>query len=59
MVQIVLDNGIIQVTFSIPEGFIIGIRFGGIDNVLDVTNRLSDRGYLPLIFLTIKFSSPL
>ncbi|CAO2829492.1 unnamed protein product [Amaranthus hypochondriacus] len=43
--QIELDNGIIQVTFSIPEGFIIGIRFDGIDNVLDVTNRLSDRGY--------------
>ncbi|XP_021731282.1 uncharacterized protein LOC110698188 [Chenopodium quinoa] len=43
--QVVLDNGMIQVTFAVPEGYVTGIRFGGLDNILDVTNRISDRGY--------------
>ncbi|KAL9245597.1 hypothetical protein vseg_019228 [Gypsophila vaccaria] len=43
--NVVLDNGILQVTFAVPEGFITGIRYAGIRNVLDANNKESQRGY--------------
>ncbi|XP_057251848.1 probable rhamnogalacturonate lyase B [Beta vulgaris subsp. vulgaris] len=43
--QVVLDNGIVQVTLKVPEGYVSAIRYGGIENILEVTNRVSDRGY--------------
>ncbi|KAL2940331.1 Rhamnogalacturonate lyase [Bienertia sinuspersici] len=45
LLKVELDNGIVQVTFAVPEGYVTGIRYGGLDNILDVTNRVSDRGY--------------
>ncbi|KAF3582739.1 hypothetical protein DY000_02034146 [Brassica cretica] len=33
--KVVVDNGIVQVTFSSPQGSITGIKYDGIDNVLD------------------------
>ncbi|KAL9267320.1 hypothetical protein AKJ16_DCAP13196, partial [Drosera capensis] len=39
----VLDNGILQVTFSVPEGFINSIKFGAVKNVLEARNRRSNR----------------
>ncbi|CAN8280034.1 unnamed protein product [Cochlearia groenlandica] len=41
--QVVVDNGIIQVTFSSPQGLISGIKYQGFDNVLN--NNIINRGY--------------
>ncbi|CAH8388217.1 unnamed protein product, partial [Eruca vesicaria subsp. sativa] len=43
--KVVIDNGIIQVTFSSPQGSITGIRYNGIDNVLDDEVDYRRRGY--------------
>lgn len=40
-----MDNGILQVTLSNPEGIVTGIQFQGIDNLLEVRNAEYDRGY--------------
>lgn len=39
-----MDNGIIQVTLSKPGGIVTGIRYNGIDNVLEIRNNESNRG---------------
>ncbi|CAN1341065.1 Rhamnogalacturonate lyase [Linum perenne] len=46
--HVVMDNGIVQVTLSNPAGIITGIRYGGIDNLLEVLNRETNRGYWDL-----------
>lgn len=40
-----MDNGILQVTLSNPEGIVTGIQFQGIDNLLEVRNDEYNRGY--------------
>ncbi|XP_037496376.1 rhamnogalacturonate lyase isoform X1 [Jatropha curcas] len=47
---VVLDNGFVQVTISLPEGFITGIQYNGINNLLEVLNEESDRGYWDLVW---------
>ena len=42
----VIENGIIGVTLSIPGGDVIGIKYKGIDNVLEIDNEEDNRGYL-------------
>lgn len=44
-----MDNGIVQVTLSNPEGIVTGIQYNGIDNLLEVLNEEHDRGYSNLI----------
>ena len=41
-----MDNGIVQVTLSSPDGFVTGIKYNGIDNVLQTKNEVDDRGYM-------------
>ncbi|KAI7738656.1 hypothetical protein M8C21_021953 [Ambrosia artemisiifolia] len=48
--QVVLDNGIVQVTLSNPEGMVTGIRYNGLDNVLEVRNDETDRGYWDVVW---------
>lgn len=43
-----MDNGILQVTLSKPGGIITGIKYNGIDNVLEVRNKETNRGYILL-----------
>jgi rhamnogalacturonan endolyase len=42
--HIALDNGIVRVTISKPGGIITGIRYGGLDNLLEVLNKETNRG---------------
>ncbi|XP_055960248.1 probable rhamnogalacturonate lyase B isoform X2 [Mercurialis annua] len=48
--HVVMDNGIVQVTLSKPEGIVTGIRYNGIDNLLEVLNRETNRGYWDLFW---------
>ncbi|KAJ6398698.1 hypothetical protein OIU77_019467 [Salix suchowensis] len=43
-----MDNGTVQVTLSKPAGLVTGIRYDGIDNLLEVLNRETNRGYWDL-----------
>lgn len=43
-----MDNGIVQVTLSNPDGIVTGIRYNGVDNLLEVLNKETNRGYVPL-----------
>lgn len=42
--QVILDNGLLKVTISNPQGYVIGITYGGMDNILDVKSSESKRG---------------
>lgn len=44
-----MDNGVVQVTVSKPDGFVTGISYHGIDNLLEIRNEEYDRGYVKLI----------
>ncbi|KAH9322214.1 hypothetical protein KI387_016853, partial [Taxus chinensis] len=46
--HIVLDNGIVKVTLSKPEGGVTDIQYGGISNLMETLNLESHRGYWDL-----------
>ncbi|OMO57563.1 hypothetical protein COLO4_35295 [Corchorus olitorius] len=47
---VVMDNGIAQVTLSKPGGIVTGIRYNGVDNLLEVRNKETNRGYWDLMW---------
>ncbi|KAK8600954.1 hypothetical protein V6N13_059306 [Hibiscus sabdariffa] len=48
--HVVMDNGILQVTISKPEGIVTGVSYQGIDNLLEIRNEESNRGYWDLVW---------
>ncbi|VFQ62268.1 unnamed protein product [Cuscuta campestris] len=48
--HVMMDNGIVQVTLSNPEGIVTGIRYNGMDNLLEVLNDESNRGYWDVVW---------
>jgi rhamnogalacturonan endolyase len=42
--QVILDNGIVQVTISKPGGIITGVKYGEIENLLEYNNEETNRG---------------
>ncbi|KAH9317874.1 hypothetical protein KI387_019643, partial [Taxus chinensis] len=43
--KVILDNGIVNVTLSNPHGRVVGIQYGGMDNLLDTGKDETRRGY--------------
>ncbi|XP_022950361.1 probable rhamnogalacturonate lyase B [Cucurbita moschata] len=43
--HVILDNGLLMVTISNPQGYVSGIKYGNMDNLLDVKSSESKRGY--------------
>ncbi|XP_015890516.4 uncharacterized protein LOC107425105 [Ziziphus jujuba] len=48
--QVVMDNGVVRVTFSNPGGDVIGIKYNGIDNLLTTDEEESNRGYWDVVW---------
>lgn len=44
IIQVVMDNGIVQVTLSTPDGDVVGLSYNGIDNILDTKTEAPNRG---------------
>ncbi|XP_042486945.1 probable rhamnogalacturonate lyase B [Macadamia integrifolia] len=47
---VVMDNGLLQVTISKPDGIVTGIRYNGIDNLLEIQNEEVNRGYWDVVW---------
>ena len=45
---ITLDNGSMQATIFKPGGHIVCIQYGGLDNLLEASNKEKNRGYWDL-----------
>jgi len=42
---VIIDNGILQLTLSKPDGIVTGVQYNGVDNLMEVINKEDDRGY--------------
>lgn len=44
--QVIIDNGLLQLTLTNPEGYLAGVSYNGIDNILQKRNKESGRAYV-------------
>jgi rhamnogalacturonan endolyase len=42
--QVILDNGIVQLTLTKPGGIVTIVKYGGIENLLESHNKEGNRG---------------
>lgn len=45
VMQVIMENGILKLTMSQPDGALTGIQYGGMDNLLDTKLTQYQRGY--------------
>ncbi|CAK7352736.1 unnamed protein product [Dovyalis caffra] len=48
--HVVIDNGLVRVSLSNPDGDVTGIKYKGIDNVLEINNEEDNRGYWDVVW---------
>nr|XP_018623891.1 probable rhamnogalacturonate lyase B isoform X2 [Nicotiana tomentosiformis] len=47
---VVVNNGLFNITFSVPGGMVTGIQYNGIDNLLEDENEDDNRGYWDIVW---------
>lgn len=52
-----MDNGLLQVTISKPDGHVTRIQGYGIDNMLEVRNKETNRGYIARSIIFLNFEA--
>ncbi|KAH1082569.1 hypothetical protein J1N35_022330 [Gossypium stocksii] len=48
--NVVIDNGLVEVTIENPDGHVTGIKYMGMENVLESGNPNSNRGYWDFVW---------
>ncbi|EOX91884.1 Rhamnogalacturonate lyase family protein, putative [Theobroma cacao] len=48
--RVVIDNGLVQVTIGNPNGYLIGLKYKGFDNVLESRNKDQNKGYWDIVW---------
>ncbi|XP_052878871.1 uncharacterized protein LOC128285414 [Gossypium arboreum] len=48
--KVIINNGIVEVTIEKPTGHLLGIKYNGIDNVLETKNDNDNRGYWDIVW---------
>ncbi|KAK6130537.1 hypothetical protein DH2020_035718 [Rehmannia glutinosa] len=48
--HVIMDNGILKVTLSKPDGIVTAIKYNHIDNLLEIANDESNRGYWDFVW---------
>uniref|UniRef100_A0A0E0ENW2 rhamnogalacturonan endolyase n=1 Tax=Oryza meridionalis TaxID=40149 RepID=A0A0E0ENW2_9ORYZ len=45
-----IKNGIFGLTLSNPDGIVTGVRYNGVDNLMEILNKEDNRGYWDLVW---------
>ncbi|KAL5220219.1 hypothetical protein ABZP36_024932 [Zizania latifolia] len=45
-----IQNGIFELTLSNPDGIVTGVRYNGVDNLMEILNKEDNRGYWDLVW---------
>ncbi|XVF59126.1 hypothetical protein PTKIN_Ptkin07bG0250300 [Pterospermum kingtungense] len=48
--KMVIDNGLVEVTIENPSGYLTGIKYKGVDNVLESGNKNHNKGYWDIVW---------
>ncbi|KAL6511177.1 hypothetical protein OROHE_020546 [Orobanche hederae] len=48
--HVVMDNGILRATLSKPDGIVTAVKYSHIDNLLEIANEESNRGYWDFVW---------
>ncbi|XWS45038.1 hypothetical protein CRYUN_Cryun15aG0102000 [Craigia yunnanensis] len=48
--KVVIDNGLVEVTIENPSGYLTGIKYKGVDNVLESRHDNDNKGYWDIVW---------